>query len=70
MKASKEWLVSSGAEFTLETGRSGLAQLRHYSAEYREWGSGPPVVLVPGLAGGLGLLGPLARGPLALRLID
>jgi pimeloyl-ACP methyl ester carboxylesterase len=28
---------------------------------YREWGDGPPLVLVPGLAGGFGLLGPLAR---------
>jgi pimeloyl-ACP methyl ester carboxylesterase len=28
---------------------------------YREWGEGPPLVLVPGLAGGFELLGPLAR---------
>jgi pimeloyl-ACP methyl ester carboxylesterase len=26
-----------------------------------EWGDGPPLVLIPGLAGGYGLLGPLAR---------
>jgi pimeloyl-ACP methyl ester carboxylesterase len=38
-----------------------LAHLKHYSAEYREWGNGPPLVLVPGLAGGFELLGPLAR---------
>jgi 3-oxoadipate enol-lactonase len=42
-------------------GRSGCAQLRHYTAEYREWGEGPPLVLIPGLAGGFELLGPLAR---------
>jgi pimeloyl-ACP methyl ester carboxylesterase len=35
--------------------------LTHYTAEYREWGEGPPLVLVPGLAGGYELLGPLAR---------
>jgi len=28
---------------------------------YREWGEGPPLILVPGLAGGFELLGPLAR---------
>jgi pimeloyl-ACP methyl ester carboxylesterase len=28
---------------------------------YEEWGEGPPLVLVPGLAGGYELLGPLAR---------
>ncbi|MCS6851704.1 MAG: alpha/beta hydrolase [Gemmataceae bacterium] len=35
--------------------------MKHYSAEYREWGEGPPLVLVPGLAGGFELLGALAR---------
>jgi pimeloyl-ACP methyl ester carboxylesterase len=29
--------------------------------QYQEWGDGPPLVLVPGLAGGFELLGPLAR---------
>ncbi|HEV3257574.1 MAG TPA: alpha/beta hydrolase [Gemmataceae bacterium] len=61
MKASTEWLSSSGAEFSAGVGRSGWAHLQHYSVEYREWGEGPPLVLVPGLAGGFGLLGPLAR---------
>jgi 3-oxoadipate enol-lactonase len=28
---------------------------------YQEWGEGPPLILVPGLAGGYELLGPLAR---------
>jgi 3-oxoadipate enol-lactonase len=40
---------------------SGCAQLAHYTAEYREWGDGPPLVIVPGLAGGFELLGPLIR---------
>jgi pimeloyl-ACP methyl ester carboxylesterase len=42
-------------------GRSGCAHLTHYTVDYQEWGDGPPLVLVPGLAGGYGLLGPLAR---------
>jgi len=59
--ASSRWLETTGAEFSAGTGRSGCAQLTHYTAEYREWGDGPPLILVPGLAGGYELLGPLAR---------
>jgi pimeloyl-ACP methyl ester carboxylesterase len=51
----------SGAEFSPGEGRSGLAHLRDYTTRYCEWGDGPPLVLVPGLAGGFELLGPLAR---------
>ncbi len=61
MKASAGWLAATGAEFSAGVGRSGCAQLTHYTVNYREWGDGPPLVLVPGLAGGYGLLGPLAR---------
>jgi len=61
VKASVEWLKDSSAEFSAGTGRSGCAQLTHYTAAYREWGDGPPLVLIPGLAGGYELLGPLAR---------
>jgi 3-oxoadipate enol-lactonase len=61
VKASMEWLAATGAEFSAGSGRSGCAQLRHYTVRYQEWGDGPPVVLVPGLAGGYELLGPLAR---------
>jgi pimeloyl-ACP methyl ester carboxylesterase len=39
----------------------GYAHLRSYTAEYREWGEGPPLVLIPGLAGGIELLGSVAR---------
>jgi len=42
-------------------GRSGYAHLRNYSVSFAEWGEGPPLILVPGLAGGFELLGPLAR---------
>jgi pimeloyl-ACP methyl ester carboxylesterase len=35
--------------------------LRNYTARYAIWGEGAPLVLVPGLAGGFELLGPLAQ---------
>jgi len=54
-------LARTGAEFSAGAGRSGFAHLSHYSVNYREWGEGPPLVLIPGLAGGYELLGPLAR---------
>jgi pimeloyl-ACP methyl ester carboxylesterase len=61
VKATLEWLTASHADFSPGSGRSGCAHLRHYRADYCEWGDGPPLVLVPGLAGGYELLGPLAR---------
>jgi pimeloyl-ACP methyl ester carboxylesterase len=61
VKASGEWLSATGARFNAGTGRSGCAHLKSYTANYRIWGEGPPLVLVPGLAGGYELLGPLAR---------
>jgi pimeloyl-ACP methyl ester carboxylesterase len=61
VKASLEWMAASGAQFTAGPGQQGFAQLKHYTARYCEWGDGPPLVLVPGLAGGYELLGPLAR---------
>jgi pimeloyl-ACP methyl ester carboxylesterase len=60
VRISAEWLAASCAEFSAGLGRSGFAQLRHYTVEYREWGEGDPLILVPGLAGGFELLGPLA----------
>lgn len=61
MQASLDWLTGSGAEFSPGAGRSGLAHLTHYTARYCVWGDGQPLILVPGLAGGFELLGPLAR---------
>ena len=61
MQASVDWLSESGAQFSPATGQSGYAHLKHYTAQYCVWGEGPPLVLVPGLAGGFELLGPLAR---------
>jgi pimeloyl-ACP methyl ester carboxylesterase len=60
VKASVDWLAGSGAEFSAGEGRTGAAHLKHYTARYCEWGEGPPLLLVPGLAGGFELLGPLA----------
>jgi pimeloyl-ACP methyl ester carboxylesterase len=61
VKASAEWLEAVGARFSAGSGFSGCAQLTNYMAEYCEWGDGPPLILVPGMAGGFELLGPLAR---------
>ncbi len=61
MKPSVDWLNVSSAEFSAGVGSSGCAQLTHYTADYCEWGKGPPLVVVPGLAGGYGLLGPIAK---------
>jgi 3-oxoadipate enol-lactonase len=61
VKATADWLTSSGAGFRADDGRSGSAHLKHYTARYCVWGEGPPLVLVPGLAGGFELLGPLAQ---------
>jgi pimeloyl-ACP methyl ester carboxylesterase len=61
VKASPEWLAAVGAQFSAGAGFSGCAQLTHYTADYCEWGEGPPIVMIPGLAGGYELLGPLAR---------
>jgi pimeloyl-ACP methyl ester carboxylesterase len=61
LQATAQWLEAAGDRFSAGPGRSGCARLTNYSVNYREWGEGPPLVLVPGLAGGFGLLGPLAR---------
>jgi len=61
VKVSTGWLAESGAEFSAGAGRSGYAHLKHYTAQFCTWGEGRPLVLVPGLAGGFELLGPLAR---------
>ena len=35
--------------------------MSNYTATYREWGEGPPLILIPGLAGGIDLAAPLAE---------
>lgn len=61
MKATATWLDTSWDSFRPDDGASGVAHLQHYSADFCAWGDGPPIVLIPGLAGGYELLGPLAR---------
>src|SRR5262245_48039809 len=61
MIATSKWLTASGADFQAEHGQFGVADLRSYTASSCEWGSGQPIILVPGLAGSFELLGPLAR---------
>ncbi len=60
MKASKDWQTSSGAQFCPSGGSTGFANLQNYTARYCVWGTGTPIVLIPGLGGGFELLGPLA----------
>jgi pimeloyl-ACP methyl ester carboxylesterase len=61
VKASLDWLRAFSGRFSPTARFSGLAQLTNYTVEYCEWGDGPPLVLVPGLAGGMALLGPLVK---------
>ena len=60
VKASTQWLEQSGGEWVGDAPRFGCALLTNYTAEYVEWGEGPPLVLVPALAGGVGLVSRLA----------
>jgi pimeloyl-ACP methyl ester carboxylesterase len=57
MKRRAEWLMSS----YFHEGRQHQVRLGGEWVEVSEMGQGDPIVLVPGLAGGWRLLGPLAR---------
>jgi pimeloyl-ACP methyl ester carboxylesterase len=59
--ASQRWLELTGAQFRAHEARRRCAHLSNYTVEYSETGDGPPIVLVPGLAGGFELLGPLTQ---------
>lgn len=59
--ATEHWNQTNGAAFQPDGGLPGAAHLTHYTVDYRVWGEGEPIVLIPGLAGGMGLLGPLAK---------
>ncbi|MFO0964665.1 MAG: alpha/beta hydrolase [Gemmataceae bacterium] len=61
MIASQRWLELTGAQFKAHEARRACAHLSNYTVEYTETGDGPPIVLVPGLAGGFELLGPLTQ---------
>lgn len=62
MNVSEKWLRMSGSyPFSVCRVAHGVADLKHYNAEYTESGDGPPLILIPGLAGGIDLVDPLAR---------
>lgn len=55
------WMNEAKRRYFAERNSAGIVHLRQYSVEVCEIGSGSPVVLVPGLAGGFELVGPLAQ---------
>ncbi len=61
MIATAKWFATSAAGFRASDGQTGVADLLHYNAHFCEWGRGQPIVLIPGLAGGYDLLGPVAQ---------
>jgi 3-oxoadipate enol-lactonase len=61
VKAAADWLNETNRKYFAGAGSSAFVHLGKYTAELRESGSGSPIVLIPGLAGGFDLLGPLAR---------
>ncbi len=58
MQATARWFNSLNAD--AHESRFGRSILSGYTADYAEQGAGPPLVLIPGLAGGTALLDPLA----------
>jgi pimeloyl-ACP methyl ester carboxylesterase len=61
MRISTEWVRNKGQVVDADLRHIGHAHLRHYTATFKEWGDGPPLVLIPGLAGGIDLVTPLAQ---------
>lgn len=60
MKATAYGLAQSRWQIREELPRSRCLVLGNYTARVQEWGEGPPLVLLPGLAGGTSLVTPLA----------
>jgi pimeloyl-ACP methyl ester carboxylesterase len=61
VKATADWLNATNSRFIANATSSAFVHLGKYTAELHESGIGSPVVLIPGLAGGFDLLGPLAK---------
>lgn len=61
MRMSKQWQSYRLGWDPTHAGRPGCAQLSYYTASYREYGEGPPLLLIPGLAGGIDLTDALAQ---------
>jgi pimeloyl-ACP methyl ester carboxylesterase len=60
MQVTMRWLRMSGAGVGDTPDTTGILGLRHYNARVTVRGIGRPLVLVPGLAGGIALVEPLA----------
>jgi pimeloyl-ACP methyl ester carboxylesterase len=61
VKASVDWFSAVHRKYKANLGSSKFVHLTKYTAEVYENGSGSPMILIPGLAGGYELLGPLAK---------
>lgn len=61
MKATESWLNTMNGGYGAFSHSSQIIHLGQYTSELNEFGKGNPIVLVPGLAGGTGLLDPLAQ---------
>ena len=61
MRISERWRRRVGNRLTEVTSRSGFLAIGRDFRTYWEFGQGEPVVLVPGLAGGVALVAQLAR---------
>jgi pimeloyl-ACP methyl ester carboxylesterase len=61
VKATEDWLNAASRKYLADASTSSFVHLGKYTAELHESGTGSPIVLIPGLAGGSDLLGPLAR---------
>lgn len=61
MRASAQWKRRFYPRFALQGAHYGLVHLPGYAADYVVVGEGPPLLMLPGLAGGFELLGRLAR---------
>ena len=61
MKASVDWFSAVHRKYKANLGTSKFVHLTKYTAEVYQIGSGSPIILIPGLAGGYELLGPLAK---------
>jgi pimeloyl-ACP methyl ester carboxylesterase len=61
VKPTADWLNATNRKYLADARSSAFVHLGKYTAELHEAGAGSPIVLIPGLAGGFELLGPLAR---------
>jgi pimeloyl-ACP methyl ester carboxylesterase len=60
VKATSAWLNATNRQY-LANAKSAYIHLGQYTTELQEMGRGSPIVLIPGLAGGMELLGPAVR---------